>query len=270
LLALGGCSDSGAARAKENTLGVASALSWTGGSRLRGKNTTNNARTGEDMQLAGDTVLFTAPQNDNYKGAVFVFQRGPGGWTEWQKLTASDAQGYGLFGRALAMSGDTAVIGGRSVQTGVFNAYVFEHAAGQWTETQKLRATDADADADSGDFATAVAVDGDLFAVGSPVDDDAGVNAGAVYTYVLNGGAWVFDDKLTSPQSDHLGESLSLSGDTLVVGATYSAYAYVRKNGIWSLPEEFKGHDGGGFGTAVAVKGDIAVIGAPSDNIAVQ
>jgi hypothetical protein len=270
LVALGGCADGGAGRIPENTQGVASPLSWTDGPRLRGKNTTNGAHSGENMQLAGDTVLFTAPQNDFYTGAVFVFQRGAGGWTEWQKLTASDAEDYGIFGSSLAMAGETAVIGGRSVQTGLFNAYVFERAAGKWTETQKLPDTGANPENNSA-FASAVAVDGDLLAIGSAFDDDAGVNAGAVYTYVRDNGAWVFDDKLTYPQSSglHVGRSVSLSGDTLVVGAVNAAYAYVRENGIWSLPEKLQDHHSGGFGTAVVVKGDMAVVGAPGDNVSV-
>lgn len=79
LLALGGCADGGTGRAAENTLGVVSPLSWTDGPRLRGKNTTNGAFTGEKIQLAGDTVLFTASRNDVYTGAVFAFQCGAGG-----------------------------------------------------------------------------------------------------------------------------------------------------------------------------------------------
>jgi hypothetical protein len=65
-------------------------------------------------------------------GAAYVFGRDEGGadnWGEVQKLTASDAQDFDVFGFSVAVSGDTAVVGAIGEDAGGADAgaaYVFQ------------------------------------------------------------------------------------------------------------------------------------------------
>jgi len=112
-------------------------------------------------------------------------------------------------------------------------------------ELAKLLASDAAA----GDrFGISVAVSGDTAVIGAYNDDHAGgTNAGSAYVFVRSGGVWTQQAKLTASDAaeyDHFGISVSVSGDTAVIGADYddhaggtnagSAYVFVRSGGVWT------------------------------------
>jgi sugar lactone lactonase YvrE len=86
-------------------------------------------------------------------------------------------------------------------------------------------------------------------------------------------------DVLTGTTGDEFGYSVSLSGDTAVIGARNrtvnsqanqgAAYVFVRSGGLWTQQQELTASDGAGndsFGQAVSLIGDIAVIGANGKN----
>lgn len=89
----------------------------------------------------------------------------------------------------------------------------------QATFEQKLTAEDGGADAR---FGISVALWDDVAMVAADLDDEAEVDAGAVYVYAFNGSHWVFQQKLTASdadQGDGFGGSISLQGDRVVIGA---------------------------------------------------
>ncbi len=92
-------------------------------------------------------------------------------------------------------------------------------ARGQCPEQQKLTALDAAV----GDlFGYSVSVSGDTAAVGSVFDDGAGTDSGSAYVYLRSGGVWTQQQKLTASDAaagDFFGTSVSVDGDTAVVGA---------------------------------------------------
>lgn len=77
--------------------------------------------------------------------------------------------------------------------------------------------------------------------------------------------------------NDQFGDSVAISGDTVVVGAHLndfsnqgSAYVFVRSGGAWSQQQKLTASDGAHgdhFGSSVAINGDTAVVGAPQDDI---
>ncbi|MCH7591151.1 MAG: S8 family serine peptidase, partial [Planctomycetes bacterium] len=87
-------------------------------------------------------------------------------------------------------------------------------------ELQKLLASDA---AVSDFFGGSVSVSGDTVVVGARLDDCAvGSNCGAGYVFRFDGTSWVQTAKLTASDAvvgDQFGNSVSVSGDTVVVGA---------------------------------------------------
>ena len=119
---------------------------------------------------------------------------------------------------------------------------------------------------------------GDTLVMAAPADDDKGNNTGSAYVYVRNGGVWTEQQKLIADDgavSDWFGSSLSISGDTLVVGAYYdddkgsksgSAYVYVRNGGVWTEQQKLTASDGAQsdhLGNRVFISGDPNVVCAP-------
>jgi len=98
--------------------------------------------------------------------------------------------------------------------------FVPASASGQLLdEVVKLLASDAAA---SDHFGRSVSVSGNTAVVGAWLDDDAGGDSGSAYVYVRSGGVWTQQQKLTASDAaadDLFGRSVSVSGETAVVGA---------------------------------------------------
>ncbi len=128
----------------------------------------------------------------------------------------------------MAVSGNTAVVGAYREDAGGSNAgagYVFvrdEGGAGNWGQVKKLLASDAQSE---DIFGWSVALNGDTAVVGAQSEDAGGSNAGAVYVFGRDeGGAGNRGQvkKLTAADAqagDFFGQSVTVSGDTAVVGA---------------------------------------------------
>ena len=189
-----------------------------------------------------------------------------------QKLLASDGEEQDRFGYSVAIDGDTAVIGasqgnGKNINSG--SAYVFVRAAdGTWSQQAKLIADDGTAD---DWFGVSASVSGDTAVIGAYLDDDKGEASGSAYVFVRAAdGTWSQQAKLTAPDGAagyQFGYSVSVSGDTAIIGSAYngSAYVFVRAaGGTWTQQAKLTADDGDYrmFGWNVVVEGDTAVIGA--------
>ncbi|HEY9421843.1 MAG TPA: FG-GAP repeat protein [Thermoanaerobaculia bacterium] len=128
-----------------------------------------------------------------------------------------------------------------------------------------------------------VSIDGNTAVVSAPFDDDLGTDSGAVYVFVRNGRSWSLQAKLTASDGspgDRFGDSVSISGDTLLVGVDLdttpelgansgSVYVFERSGTSWSQEAKLNAADGAAgdqFGFVVSIDGDTAVIGAPGDD----
>ena len=120
-----------------------------------------------------------------------------------------------------------------------------------WSEEAKLTASDGAA---NDWFGGSVSVSGDTAVVVAPWDDDNGTGSGSAYVFVRSGSSWIEQDKLIASDGaagDHFGSSVSVSGDTAVVGASYDDYsgAYTGSAYVFDLsPMTGGGGDGGGGG----------------------
>jgi len=204
--------------------------SWVETQKLTASDAAPSDVFGKSVAVSGSTIVVGA-SGDNvgsnvHQGSVYVFQRQGGSWVEIQKLTASDGETFDTFGNAVTVSGSTVVvgasldsIGGNSFQGA---AYVFVRQDGIWIETQKLTASDGAA-VDL--FAESVAVSGSTIVVGAPSDDVGGIfDQGSAYIFERHGGSWVDTQKLTANDGrslDLFGQSVAISGSTVVVGAPF-------------------------------------------------
>lgn len=127
---------------------------------------------GGSVALEGDTALVGAPEDDDPNGeragSAYVFRRASDGWREEAKLVPDDGDPIDLFGVAVALSGDTALIGARVDEDPngetAGSAYVFERADDDWRQVVKLAA----ADGESHDvFGRSVALEGETALIGS-------------------------------------------------------------------------------------------------------
>jgi hypothetical protein len=217
---------------------------------------------GTSVAVSGDTALVGAPRatiGGVVQGAVYVFNRNGGVWTEQQKFTASGSLN---FGGAVALSGDIALVGARNGNGG---AYVFVRSGGVWAEQQKLYGSDLIGDEQ---FGSAVAVFGDTAIVGA---GRANFITGAAYVFTQSNGVWTEQQKLTASDgagADYFAESaISLVGDTALIGAygnIGSAYVFTRSMGVWTETQKLNGSDSVSkvFGYAVALSTDTALVGA--------
>ena len=269
---------------------VRSGTTWTQQAQLIAADGVANDEFGRSVAISGNTALVGVPLFDidvNFGnvGKVYVFIRSGTIWTQ-QALLNPPSVGVGaLFGESVALVGDIAVVGSPGSGTGGA-AYVFGRSGVAWAFRQSLARSDAAA-GDS--FGVAVAFAGGTMIVGAD-RDDVGVNAdqGSAYVFTLNtfGTTWIQQAKLTAADgaaSDRFGASVSVSGDTAIVGSPSddvgananqgSAYVFTRPPAgtTWTQQAKLLAADGAAsddFGRSVGVSGDIAIIGAGLDNIA--
>ncbi len=257
---------------------------WVEQQRLAPSSPVASQLFGAALALSGDTIVVGAwgdRQLAQGAGAAYVFVRSGGVWVEQQKLVAADGQAYDGFGRHVAVSGDVAVIGAAGdddLGDGAGAAYVFSRSGGVWSQQQKLLASDGTA----GDaFGRGVAVAGSTAVVGARGDDDGGASSGSAYVFVASAGQWTEEQKLVASDmssSDSFGSAVAVTGDLVVVGAYLAngaassagaAYVFTRTGSVWSEQQKLSAADGqssDGFGSAVAVAGDNVVVGAPDDD----
>ncbi len=247
---------------------------------------------GVSVAISGDTIIAGAPLDDLIEkdaGSAYVFVRSGTAWTQRQKLSGVNSAGSypgDLFGVAVAISGETAIIGvplfnsfGR-VDQGL--AVVYVRSSGFWIYKGYLAANDGEA---NDQFGSSVAINGDTALIGAHFDDigtPAGVNPdqGSAYLFTRSGTTWAPRQRFTAQGGaarEMFGQAVALSGDRAIVGAPHARVGanlsqgavYVFGCGYVEQPKlpSFGAVAEDGFGFAVAVAGDTAVVGAPLDDV---
>jgi hypothetical protein len=261
---------------------VRSGGAWIQQAQLFADDGAANDGFGGSVAISGNTIVVGAAADDSFRGAAYVFVRSGTTWTQQKKLTASDGADpdSDLFGSSVAVSGDRAIVGafGDNGERGA--AYVFVRSGTNWTEEQKLLASDA---APFDQFGTSVAIAGTTALAGAIGDDAA---RGSVYEFVRSGPTWTQQPKLTAPVAeraagDNFGRSVAISGSSALIGADGddvgpngqqgSAYVFVRFGLTWVQEAQLFASDGAAadrFGHSVAISGNIAVVGRPFDTVA--
>lgn len=262
--AIEGATDSGAVYVFQR-----SGTTWAEQSYLKPSNTGASDRFGVSVDISKDTIVVGANLEasnqititngsgasvDNSAanaGAAYVFRRTGVSWIQEAYLKAPNAEAGDQFGTAVAIDGDTIVVGAfseASNQTTITNgttassdnsatlagaAYVFQRTGSTWSHQAYLKPPNVGAD---DRFGIKVAIEGNTILVGSifednnqttvtngtiPNDDNSLSNAGAVYVFDRSGSTWAFRAYIKAPNGDvedRFGNAISFSGDTAVVG----------------------------------------------------
>jgi len=235
--------------------------SWQLDAYLKASNTGADDNFGHRVAIAEDVIVVSAPgersratlvdgddSDDTVfdSGAAYVYRRVSNSWQLDAYLKASNTGAEDGFGNALAISGDVIVVGADledSAATTIDGdgtddtasssgaAYVYRYDAGSWRHDAYLKADNAGA----GDrFGAAVAVTGEVIAVGAhaeagagmevdPRADDRAPNAGAVYVFRYADGAYRQEAYVKGPgpllEGERFGAAVALDGARLLVGA---------------------------------------------------
>jgi hypothetical protein len=273
------------------------ALTWLAVQRaqLTAPDGTANDNFGSTVAIAGDIAIVGAPADDVVttiapfananQGSAYVFVRSGQSWVFQQQLTAADGAAGDAFGCAVALSGETAIIGasGHSVGGNANQgaAYVFTRSGTTWTQQQQLTVPDG---AIADNFGCSVAISGETALVGAN-QDDVGTNLdqGSAYVFTRSGTIWTLQQQLLATDgaaNDRFGWGVAISGETALVGANHrdvgtnadqgAAYVFTRSGTTWAQQQQLIASDGAAgdrFGYAVALVGETAVVGAPFDDV---
>jgi hypothetical protein len=258
--------------------------------------TASDGKTDDDLgfrlAISGDTVVASAPfhavHNNKNQGAVYVFVKPSAGWAtghETATLTAGDGVAGDLLGDGLAIDGDTLVAGARPHKVGnnasQGQAYVFVKPSTGWaSRAQDARLASSNSIAGEG-FGSPIAISGDTIAIGIPTRTRANSLQGAVDVFVKPPQGWATATQtaeLTASDgalNDHLGSSVSTSGDRVLAGAAGvndaqgAAYLFARPGSDWKDATETQrltatdGAPRAAFGTDAVLAGNVAFISAP-------
>jgi hypothetical protein len=247
---------------------------WSQQAYLKASNTDAFDHFGRSVSISENTLVVSAPredsdatgvngdENDNSatnSGAAYVFVRIGNTWSQQAYLKSSNTFGlkkvnpFGGFGTSVSVSGNTLVIG------------------------------------DPSESSAARDVNGDQ-------NDNSAPGSGASYVFVRNGNTWsqqaylkasntAIERDLVFRNGDGFGASVSISGNTLVVGAASedsnatgvngnqddnsednsgAAYIFIRNGSIWSQQAYLKASNTGDqdfFGYSVSISGDMLIVG---------
>ena len=320
-------SDSGAVYVFVKIAGV-----WSQQAYLKASNPDETDWFGESVAISADTIVVGAileasdargingNELDNSalaSGAVYVFVRNDGVWSQQAYLKSSNSEEFDRFGGDVSISGDTILVGARtedSNATGINGdeldnsasgsgaAYVFVRNDGVWSQQAYLKASNTN----EGDtFGEAVEVSGDTIIIGASGEgsnsigvngdelDNSASGSGAAYVFIRQDQEWSQQAYLKASNSeggDRFGDSVSISGDTIVVGAfredsnatsingsqnsnfnndSGAAYVFTRTVNEWTQQAYIKPtnpDDNDFFASNVSISGNIIVIGAGNED----
>ena len=261
---------------------------WTQQAELTAPDGTAGDGFGYSIAVSGNTAVIGAPDRtigaNEFQGAVYVFVQSGTSWVEQQELTAFDGASGDLFGYSVSVSADTVVVGAPFKQLGLNiiqgSVYVFVRTGTTWGGQQEILAADSEP---FDFFGTCVSVSADTVVIGAAGKFS---DQGAAYVFVRTVGAtvpWAQQQELTAfdgSGGDEFGASVSVSGDTAVVGAQGKngdqgvAYVFVRTGGTltgsWTAQEEVLALDQAAydnFGRSVSVSGSTLLVGAPAKTV---
>lgn len=205
---------------------VRNGTTWSEQAKLVAADGASGDYFGLATSLSGDTALVGAFNDDDKgtnSGSAYVFVRSGTMWSQEAKLLAADGAAMDEFGRAVALSGNTALIGAHmhavGAKAGQGSAYVFVRNGTTWSNEAIL----VNSNGATGDrFGFSVALLDNTALVGAFFDDDKGNNSGSASIFERSGTVWSQKANLVAADgadSDYFGISVALASDTALVGA---------------------------------------------------
>ncbi|MFN3454356.1 MAG: FG-GAP repeat protein, partial [Pseudobdellovibrio sp.] len=199
------------------------------------------------QSASGDNSLYNS-------GAVYIYLRNGVSWTQQAYIKPTNADYNDMFGYSVALDQDTLAVGAiyeDANQTTITNGsaanadnsltdsgavYVYKRTGTSWSPQAYIKAANAGT---TDQFGTAISLEGNTLVVGAIYEDsnqttitngevvtenNSAANSGAVYVYKRIGNIWAQEAYIkagNADSTDYFGSALSLSQDTLAVGAYF-------------------------------------------------
>ncbi len=183
---------------------------------------------GKSISLDGNFVLIGEPKNDDdysNAGRAVIYKKENGSWEKKQEFSTSQPFVDFYFGSSVFLAGSLAFVGvpgfdNGGEQKGV--VYVYKSTSDWETYAEIAVLTHADL-VDNSFFGTAIAVKGNLVAIGTPGANGANNNgSGAAYIFELVGSEFIYKKKIFTTignSLDDFGFSATFNDDNLFVGS---------------------------------------------------
>ena len=244
---------------------------------------TNYQGGGVALSADGNTLLSGGAMDNAGKGALWVFTRTNGIWSQQgTKLVGTGGEGnsWQAYSVALSADGNTALSGGLFDHHDDGAVWVFTRTDGVWSQMgQKLTGT-GNIFANIG-FTVAISADGKTAMTGGFADNNY---RGAAWIFINENGVWKQQgNKLIGTGNTgnvYQGYSVALSadGNTAVSGAPMDAngfgavWVFTRTNGVWNQQgEKLVGSNANvgsnqGYSVSISADGNTILVGGPGDN----
>jgi len=251
--------------------------------KLTADDPVSGAEFGRSVAIDGDLVAVGAgganaglAGSPGKEGAVYLFKRRGLAYVPEAKLIAPDATTGAEFGRAVAIQGNTVIVGARFAQVEGYSkagaAYVFRKKGRTWyLETKITSPTPENED----NFGRALAIHGDLLVVTARKENINASDVGAAYVFRHVANSWIEEAKLTGSDAAagaYFGQSVAVRGDLIVVGARNAnpngagaIYLFLRSGDQWVESAKLFPPDGEAddqFAFTVDIAGNLIVVGA--------
>ncbi|MFN0110096.1 MAG: BACON domain-containing protein [Blastocatellia bacterium] len=225
---------------------------------------------GQSVAIDGNTVVVGCPVFTNNRGRVAVFTAVGGGWQFRENLNFQPQDGD-QFGASVSVSGNT-IVAGIPLRDIIFqntgSVRLFDFNGTTWAFTQEVQALDGEG---MDEFGTSVSIRGNKLVVGAIFDSSPGISShGSAYYFTRPavGQPWAFQRKFLPTNlvaNTTYGNSVALSGSTIVVGTLGAQVAYIYEEVFGQWLEQKLNRPSGSFGWSVAVGGDVVVVGDPDN-----
>ena len=203
-----------------------SGTTWTQQQKIQPSDIAAADEFGTAVAISGDTVIAGSIWDDDTNsgsGSAYIFTRSGTTWTQQQKLTASVSEAVARFGTAVAIDGDTALVGTPFENiSGLSDAgavYVFTRSGTTWTEQQRIPHPTPGA---NDHFGKSVDVDVNNLIIGAENIDSPSSNAGKAYIYKRGGSTWNLYSTLqgsNTDENDGFGSGVGIEGESAVIGS---------------------------------------------------
>lgn len=193
---------------------------------------------GSPVAINGDYAIVGSFAEDSIvgssypAGAAYILKREGDVWIEQKKIYPDrqyDRDWH--FGKTVAISGDTIVVGAESRANGTYDSgaiYVFSRNGSQWGMGKRYASSDI---LKMQGFGDSVAIDDEYIVVGAPLDTPDYINfgAGAAYVYKEDTFSWrEFSKLIESPRIENarFGTYVDIDVPYIIVGKPGSTYIY--------------------------------------------
>lgn len=226
---------------------------------------------GRSVAISGTNAIVGADTTSSNIGVAYIYTEGALGWptTPTDELVDPPENPNDYFGKSVALSGTTALVGALEANSSAGAAYIFTKGTSGWP----MSATINDPGGSTDEFGNAVAISGTSAVVGAVF---ASSEVGMAYIFTKGHTGWPTAPTatLTNPaplSSFYFGWSVAISGNTALIGvnsATISAvYVYTKGTSGWPTSPNVTLTDPTSptedFSSSVALSGTTAVVGAP-------